>query len=338
MLDHKQLLIHLKHSSIRTVFAVALVMFMLPLQADESSDKGLALLMKMGDAANELDYKGEFVVVKNGQISSMKIVHSLTDAGSKQILMSLSGSKREIIQSDDQVACVLPDQGIGVKEKKQSTQLPNIGMSENVEGIAQNYKIAHIGQGRVASRSCERVDVTPNDDFRYGYLLCIDTETQLLLKSELTDSTGKILESYMFVDVEFGEVEPEIFVSQTKPQTLDWMDDKPVEGASMNGDSAPKWQVSDNITGFKVEHSLQRISPLMKVDVTHLVLGDGLAKVSVFVSDANASVNKAKEAMSMGSINSFTREVDNYMVTAIGEVPQQTVAMIAEHTELVDSQ
>lgn len=338
MLDFKQLLTQLKYSSIRLVFALALALFMLPLQADESSDKGLALLMEMGDAANELDYKGEFVMVKNGQISSMKIIHSLTDAGSKQKLMSLSGSMREIIQSDDEVACVLPDQGIGVKEKKQSSQLLNISMLENIEGISQNYKVAHIGQERVASRSCERVNVTPNDDYRYGYLLCIDTQTQLLLKSELTDATGKILESYMFVDVEFGEVKPDVFVSQTKPQSLQWMDDKPVDGANMNGESAPKWQVRDNITGFKVEHSLQRISPLMKVDVTHLVLGDGLAKVSVFVADANASVNKAKEAMSMGSINSFTRKVDNYMVTVIGEVPQQTVAMIAEHTELVDSQ
>ena len=298
------------------------------------SDSGMALLNKMSAAADGLDYSGEFVYVKDGQISSMKIAHiSATESrGSQQKLMALDGSMREIIQQDDEVECVLPDQGMGLREKRQARQLFTLNVSDKVENIGLYYRVDHIGSTRVANRNCEQVVVSPKDSYRYGYSLCIDSENQLLLSSELKTRDEEILESYKFIGVNFNKVETSAIISETPPKTLNWMDDKPKDTVAVS-EAGLKWRVRPNKTGFELEHYIKRISPVMQAEITHLVLGDGLAQVSVFISPADASANKSEAALSMGSINSHTRKVNNSMITAVGEVPRETVILIAEHTE-----
>jgi len=298
------------------------------------SDSGMALLKKMSAAADGLDYSGEFVYVKDGKISSMKIAHiSATETrGSQQKLMALDGSMREIIQQDDEVECVLPDQGMGLREKRQARQLFTLNVSDKFENIGLYYRVDHIGSTRVANRNCEQVVVSPKDSYRYGYSLCIDSENQLLLSSELKTRDEEILESYKFIGVNFNKVETSAIISETPPKTLSWMDDKPKDTVA-GSEAGLKWRVRPNKTGFELEHYIKRISPVMQAEITHLVLGDGLSQVSVFISPADASANKSEAALSMGSINSHTRKVNNSMITAVGEVPRETVILIAEHME-----
>jgi sigma-E factor negative regulatory protein RseB len=300
-------------------------------------DDGVKLLEQMSTAANKLDYSGEFVHVKDGKISSMKIAHigATGNLGSQQKLMSLDGSMREIIQQDDIVACVLPDQGMGLREKRQARQLFKLNTSDKVGNIAEHYSVSHLGQARVANRNCEQVQVIPKDAYRYGYNLCIDSENQLLVSSELADINGGILESYKFVSVNFDKVDVSEIRSETPPKTLSWMDDKPKNSGSRMkaSDGAKTWKVTANQAGFELEHYIERVSPVMQADITHLVLSDGLAQISVFVSPAEASANQSGASFSMGGLNSFTRKFNDYMITVIGEVPKETVTIIATHTE-----
>ena len=101
------------------MLALAGTLSFMPTMSIAGQGAGLPLLEKMSIAADQLDYRGDFVVVKGNEITTMRIIHTYTDKGSQQKLMSLNGSTREIIQQDDYVACVLPDQGTGMKEKRQ---------------------------------------------------------------------------------------------------------------------------------------------------------------------------------------------------------------------------
>jgi sigma-E factor negative regulatory protein RseB len=293
----------------------------------------------MSVAANKLDYSGEFVYVKDGKISSMKVAHigATADTGSQQKLMALDGSLREIIQQDDMVACVLPDQGMGLRESRQAKQLFKLDVSEKLGTIEQYYTVSHKGETRVANRDCQIINVSPNDAYRYGYNLCIDTENQLLLSSELTVDGDSVLESYKFVSVNFDKVDVSELRSRTPPKTLSWMDDSP-KNTSTDSKTNPtgeqkKWRVVGDSAGFELEHYIRRISPLLQTEIIHLVLGDGLAQVSVFVSPLDVSAKQPSAVQSMGSLNSFSRIAGDFMITVVGEVPIETVALIAEHTE-----
>lgn len=297
---------------------------------------GIELLGKMSQAAETLNYSGEFIYVKDGKIAAMKISHLQSEAGGEQKLMSLNGSMREIIQRDNMVACILPDEGMGMKEKRQSIQPFKLNISSEIEDIKRYYNVQYTGQARAANRDCEQLEITPKDELRYGYALCIDSETFLLLRSEITTAGGEILESYMFMNIEYDNISPTDIASATAPTTLKWMDDGVAldDAQKPASDSTPKWSVVSNQSGFEVERYIERISPIMQTQISHLVLGDGLAKVSVFITPSAASANKLKKPVSIGSLNSFTLELEDHMITVIGEVPQQTVAMIAKNTQL----
>ncbi len=305
-------------------------MLLFPSAYAQTQSSGIELLNKMARAAVELNYSGKFIYVKDGKISSMKISHVPAQSGGQQKLMALDGSMREIIQQDDVVACVLPDQGMGMREKRQLKQPFKLYISDKKEAIERNYDIKRTGKERVANRDCEKLSITPKDAMRYGYTLCVDSENYLLLHSELNAIDGRIMESYMFVEIDFDNVKPAELVSETAPMSLEWIDDQ----QSMAKDPMQKWQVIDNDSGFSMEHYIERISPILQAKVSHLVLGDGLAKVSVFVFPTEVSKNKQKQSLNMGILNSYTREVNGHMITAIGEVPQQTVSLIANSTEL----
>ena len=61
--------------------------------------------------------------------------------------------------------------------------------------------------------------------------------------------------------------------------------------------------------------------------VAHIVYSDGLVAVSVFVEPA-AGVHPAG-LLQQGGINVFIRDVDGFVVTALGEVPVATIRQIA---------
>lgn len=302
-----------------------------------SSDVSMDLLREMSMAADRLDYSGEFVSVKDGKVSSMKISHmpASGSSSSQQKLMALDGSMREIILQDDEVACVLPDEGMGLREKRQSRQLFKFNLSDRGEAVKRHYTLLRSGESRVAGRDCKQLNIISKDKYRYGYRLCIDAENSLLLKSELTHE-ARILESYMFVNIEFGAIDESQLASETPPAQLKWMgDDDDSHNVVQSESGAQRWRIAENESGFTLEQYIERYSPVMQAHITHLVLSDGLAKLSVFIAKSKSSANKDKKALSMGSLNSYTLERASYMITAIGEVPQETVAIVAQSTELI---
>ena len=301
-----------------------------------AAEEGLQILEEMGRAADVLDYTGEFVHVSNGHISTMKIVHmqATESAPSQQKLMALDGSMREIILQNDVVACVLPDQGMGVREKRQARQLFKLNLSDRVDSISRHYEVSTQGTARVANRDCDQVEVSPRDDYRYGYSLCVDKATRLLLSTELKHPDGSILESYKFVSVNFEQIDSGDIRSRTPAGSLQWMDDQPQtrdEGSQMSG-ATQKWRIGENPAGFELEYYIERISPMSKAKLVHLVLTDGLAQVSVFVSPEEEAGTTAS-TLNMGSLNGYRNRLNGHTVTVVGEVPQDTVALIARHTQ-----
>jgi sigma-E factor negative regulatory protein RseB len=63
--------------------------------------------------------------------------------------------------------------------------------------------------------------------------------------------------------------------------------------------------------------------------VEHLVFTDGVASVSVFVEPRKPDTLPAEGPARVGSSSAFSTVVDDHQVTAIGEVPPNTVQFIA---------
>jgi sigma-E factor negative regulatory protein RseB len=63
--------------------------------------------------------------------------------------------------------------------------------------------------------------------------------------------------------------------------------------------------------------------------VLQWIFSDGLASVSLFVESYDARRHQQEGVFSSGATNTLTRRVQDWWVTAVGEVPAQTLKAFA---------
>ncbi len=287
-------------------------------------------LMKMNDAALELDYRGTFVYVMQNQIEVMRVVHQSQHGVIKERIYSLNGAPREIVRDAEQIWCYLPDRRMGVHEYRQvsSNNFPHI-LPKQLDKLENNYRITMGGKGRIADRKVVQIWILPRDEYRYGHDLWVDEDTGLLLKASLMDTDSEPIEQYMFTDIHIGKpIAEKDLVPLTPKKQLVWYGvNKKDEPKNIQGDV--KWEAARYPDGFMLTRKLKRMSPMRKQMVEHLVYSDGLVAVSIFVEKLADSTKPISGLNSMGAINAYGTVIDNYQVTVVGDVPSKTVNMIA---------
>jgi sigma-E factor negative regulatory protein RseB len=89
--------------------------------------------------------------------------------------------------------------------------------------------------------------------------------------------------------------------------------------------------------GFKLIRSDQVSHHSQQVPAYHMIYSDGMASVSVFVEQRVEDDSGMAGLSNMGAVNAYSVYLDDVYITAIGEVPADTVRMIAESVEPIDS-
>jgi sigma-E factor negative regulatory protein RseB len=291
-------------------------------------------MMSMAEAVQKHNYEGTFVYRHGDQIESMRIVHRVDRGRQQERLIALNGVPREIVRNDHDVICYLPDRNsVMVEQRKNIDQNFPAMLPKRLARVTANYKLALGGTNRIADRMAQMVIVRPEDQYRYGYHLWADTKTGLLLKSNLVDPEGHIIEQFMFTNI---AVDKPISNKELKPRYsgkgMVWHRETDTPAKSVSG---ARWGASKLPPGFVLTKQIARQGPMHKQEVEHLVYSDGLAAVSVFIEPKDPNKKGAiVGATSMGAVHAFGRQVGKYHVTAIGEVPAATVAMIANSVAL----
>ena len=294
----------------------------------QAAEDAYAWLLKINQAARTLNYEGTFVYQNGGQLETMRILHRVKDGTIEERLVSLTGPAREVIRTNDEVRCYLPDQKSIVVEHRRAngTSFPAI-VPDRLRDLAESYVVEIGRSGRVGGRPAQGVLIMPRDDYRYGYHLWADRETGLLLKADLLNNKRRVLEQFMFTDIRIGVDIPDAALApQTERAGMVWYrNDK--EG--MTQAAKPIWEARQLPKGFKLQSSLTRTMPTLAGPAEHLVYTDGLATVSVFVEKRVHGRNPATEGPSrMGALYVLGRDVNHHHLTVVGEVPAKTVALI----------
>ncbi|MBS1235686.1 MAG: sigma factor RpoE negative regulatory protein RseB [Proteobacteria bacterium] len=292
------------------------------------------LFARMHQVGRSLDYEGTFVYQHGDQLESLRIVHKTGTGGVRERLVSLNGAPREIIRTDSEVRCYLPDENAALIEHRRAgdRNFPTL-LPDSLALLEGNYKV-HVGkEGRVAGRKAVSVRIKPRDAYRYGYLLWADEASGLLLKASLLDEHGGVVEQYMFTQVSIGKPIPE---SELKPQYptkgIVWQRADDETQALSTG----QWTAARLPAGFTLSARMMRMLPAHKQPVEHLVYSDGLAVVSVFVEKVGdeAIPNALSGLTHMGAVHAFGKVVDGHQITVVGEAPALTVDMIGESVRL----
>ncbi len=287
-------------------------------------------LMRMADAVESLNYQGTMVHMHGGQADILRIVHRFKDGQISERITTIDGPSREIIRDDDEVTCILPDQDAVVVEPRDPhsiSQSPLQGRLPRLDSFDQRYyELTFVADGTVAGRATRVLEVRPVDGFRFGYRLSLDQVTAMPLKSQLIDSSGAMVEEIMFTSIDISDA---IAVMDLEPslstESLQLMETSDATDAAVRSG----WRVERVPDGFMLIASRAKLAPGAPGPMEQLVYSDGLASVSLFIEMKMAADENAEGLSSMGAANAYTTIINGYLVTAVGDVPVQTVEMMA---------
>jgi sigma-E factor negative regulatory protein RseB len=292
----------------------------------------VALLARIQRAARNLDYAGVFLYSQGEYTQSSRVVHMVDGGGERERLEVLDGMAREYLRKNDDVQCLMPERKAVRLEKRRGDRFPGL-LAGDPAKLASHYKItAEPTLRRVAGRECRTITIAPLDKLRYGYRLCADSQTDLLLKAQTLNGAHSVVEQVVFTSLRLGEeVQPAALASRWN--TRDW---KVVQLEMAPVDLAAKgWRIPPP-PGFTMTMEVGR-TMAHGDSVSQVVLSDGLAAISVFLEpyDGKRNSHQPHGASHRGAINVYGARVADFWLTAIGEVPVGTLQQLAESIEYV---
>lgn len=313
--------------------ACSLVLLGLVAPVFAAGEDGLAWLTKMANASRRLNYSGTFVYQHADRIETSRIVHFVNPAGGEfEKLETLDGPAREVIRTNDQVTCYLPDAKTVLVEKRSARRFPAL-IPEQLSGVADNYTVLIAGKDRVAGYDCQVVVLEPKDRLRYGHQFCAETGSGLPLRARTFSEKNQPLESFAFTEVRLGgRFSRDQVRSRYAAKSKDWkVDHSALVLSDVPADTG--WTLTRQPAGFKKLTELKRSIAGRTAVVSHIVYSDGLAAISVFIEPLPKTW-PANSLSHQGAVNIYVRPVADHMVTVLGEAPAATVMQVANSLEL----
>ena len=296
--------------------------------AAENAPDAMAWLRKIATASRQLNYTGTFVYQHGRHMESSRIVHMSDAGGEHEKLETLDGPPREIIRTNENVTCYVPDSKTVIIEKRTSRNFPAL-IPERLGVITDNYVVAKGGQDRVAGYDCQVISLEPKDNLRYGHKYCVELASGLALRSRTFNEKGDMVDMFVFNQLMIGSgVTRELLKSRYAGESKTWHTDR----AALDLREAPidgRWDSKSPLAGFRKLTEMKRSIPGRAALVSHIVYSDGIAAVSVFL-EPMPQAPPAVGATYQGAVNMYVKSSADQMVTVVGEAPAHTVKQIAE--------
>jgi sigma-E factor negative regulatory protein RseB len=285
-------------------------------------------LERMNKALTTQNYVGVFTHVRGTRAETLRIIHRVRGRDVSERLQSLDASGREFIREGDELTCYFPDKRTVLVERR-SPDGPLLGALPSIAdgGDSQVYEIRGGERERLLGRTTRVVALHPRDEYRYGYRLWIDEQTSMPLKTQLCDQSGQVIEQILFSSIDLPERIPDsMFKPQIDASNYRWLR---ADRRVANTSSPALWEAMRLPPGFRIAMRSNQSMPGSSEPVAHLVFTDGVASVSVFVEPRKRNAKPTEGPARVGSSSAFSTVVDDYQVTAVGEVPPNTVKFIA---------
>ncbi len=290
-----------------------------------------AWLTRMHTASRQHSFAGTFVVSSPaGDLSSGRIWHAGEGERQAEKIESLTGAARSTLRLDDQVLTLLPEQRLARLERRLSAgAFPDL-LKSRESAVADHYTVREAGTDRVAGFEADVVLIEPRDRYRHGYRIWSERRSGLVIKLQTVDAQGQVLEQAVFSQL---QIDPPLRASQvvkTLTPPGGWRVER-VQSVRTTAE-AEGWELHTPVPGFKALGCYRRDAG--GGDTLQCVFSDGLASVSLFVEPYDRQRHGAVPAvLSTGASQTQGRRVQAWWLTAVGEVPPQTLRAFVQALE-----
>lgn len=300
--------------------------------ANDNPQQARRWLDRMAEANQRQSYQGTFVYRCDEQLTTMKLVHAAGADHTREKLVALNGPEQVLIQDGQSVSALAATGGQRLWARKHAPFGLFMRSGEIGNEIDRFYGAAMVGEDRIAGRVAERLKLTPTDGLRNGFALWVDKETGVVLRSDMLDSQGEVIEQVMFTQIEFiSPTAAEKAVDSSSALVAPTDSPESSQTALVAHTTPTPWRIATMPPGFGVAERYVRAATETSLAQEQWVLSDGLASVSVFFERQSHSSRKPFQgATRRGALNAMGVLVAGHQVTVVGEVPMATVKMISE--------
>ncbi len=291
----------------------------------------LKWLKTMVFAAHQTDYSGIFLYQYGNHIETSHITHIIDRDGEHERLEGLDGARREIIRNNDQVWRYLGDSKVRVEERQGGWRFPGI-LPDQLALLNENYLITQTEEGRIAGYHAHAILFKPRDALRYTHRMWAHSDSGLMLKAEVLDEQGRVVEQSIFIQLTIGGNIDRSWIVANKH-------DAAISAQKAHHDHLQKaepltnasgWQVDMLPRGFKKITEIRRPLHGKTKPVIQMVFSDGLGSISVFIETLYGERNDHPRLTSQGAIQVYSKVSGEYLLTVVGEVPLRTVMQVAD--------
>ena len=313
------------------VFLVALLLLVSTsgYATDDASSELIERLEMATASAQHQNYQGTLVILKSGDLSTLSVVHGKDQRGVWEELETLTGTPRKVIRQNNRVMSVFPDKGLmTVRESKRSTSLP-YSVPESFSRLNEFYEFERLEDDRIAGYPSLVVHLKPRDAYRYGYRYWLDSDKGMLLRCDVFNLQDEVVEQMMFTRLDYLSGMPSLAFKDVELSgyTVKSLQDIIPEPAEL------MWKVTSLPAGYRLTERHYRGSD--SAAFTQLVYSDGLASVSVFIEKIDKNGKYLHGASAVNAVHAYGQRNGDYFVTAVGEVPADTVRRLAKSTRRV---
>jgi len=274
-----------------------------------------------------MNYFGTIVYQHGAHVETSRLVHLVDAGGEFEKLSNLDGPAREVIRSQAEVRCYYPDaKVVRIEPRTFRNVFPSLSAQQQ-RSLLDNYDFRPAEQARVAGVEAQAYVFEPRDGLRYAHKFWYDPSTGLLLKARMLNEANNVVEQFAFTDISVGGRIDRAMARPTWPAVPpDWQVHEIGAGDLEARDTG--WTVARLPAGFvKVVEGFHTLRGKRR-PVAHLVFSDGLVAISVFVEPSGGAPHPTG-LMQQGGTNVFMRQLDEHLVTVLGEVPVAAIRQIA---------
>ena len=325
--------------------AFAALAFVPTARADANASDGAApqrdvraWLMRIHDAAGRQNFQGTFVVSSPGNVASARMAHFCDGSNQYERIESLDGARRDVYRHNETVHTLWPAKGVAVVEQRTLPASFPALLQSGGDGVAEWYEVEPRGEERVAGHAADVLLVKPKDSYRYGYRLWSDKASGLLLRADVLDPRGEVLETSAFSDITIGIRSRPESVLQPMKRLDNYRVLRPV--LSPTRLESEGWSMRGSAPGFRlvscVKRQMERPGTPGDPDghrVLQAIYADGMTYVSVFIEPFRENRHTGPVATVTGATQILSVRHGDWWITAVGDVPPATLRLFATALE-----
>lgn len=289
-----------------------------------------AWMRRLSDTIDHRSFELSFVVSSAGRETMPYVWRNavLADGSTAEQLSLLNGPGFEQIRINNKVSIFEPGfSPLSIRSSAIDGPIPK-AFIHTPDILNNSYDILLMGRNRVSGRMAQQIRVISKDKSRYQYHLWLDEQTGLLLKQNMYDLKGALLEQIQVTQLSISDDVLDHFANIQADQL------PPVAITQSPRNQALPWTLSFLPVGMQiVSENLRRISATGQ-PAEYMMVSDGLVDVSIYVMKAT-DVQQEDVALNTEATSIVSISNGRIQVTVVGEIPLETASKMANSIVLV---